>query len=67
MYTYGLFVLTYGKKPTQYCKAIILQLKIKKLTVDCYLEYIKNSYQKEKKKIKLVEKWSKKSLFWGDK
>ena len=27
--TYGRFMLMYGKKPTQYCKAIILQLKKK--------------------------------------
>ena len=39
MYTYGWFMLMYGRNPTQYCKAIILQLKIikkfftKKVTV----------------------------------
>ena len=28
MYTYRGFMLTYGRNPTKYCKAIIFQLKI---------------------------------------
>ena len=31
MYTYGLIHIDVWQKPTQYCKAIILQLKINKL------------------------------------
>ena len=31
MYTYGLIHIDVWHKPTQYCKAIILQLKINKL------------------------------------
>ena len=27
MYAYGQFMSLYGKKPSQYCKVIILQLK----------------------------------------
>ena len=41
MYTYGLFMLMYGRKPTQHYKAIILQLKTNK-------NYRKSRYEARK-------------------
>ena len=38
MYTYGRCVLMYGKKPSQYCKVIIQQLKVKCVCVCTYVD-----------------------------
>lgn len=36
MYTYRGFMLTYGRNPTKYCKAIIFQLKIKTFDLQAF-------------------------------